>query len=222
MSYTGTGASELERPILQEVEQGMYPQESTTRVTFAGNVSLPAPQSSGWATRTRHGSYTEKPQEQPARQTDPVDACTTQTHERTAQTGHSARKRKEYPTEEEQRYNRSRHMECTQTTMAVQASLEADSTSATVYTQSRPSRESRWIQHQGQPRDRTLMAHGKSSTGYSSDVPEAGQMAASLQKVPATASLTNKSREQKEMKGEDGTQSLYLKQGGSGGIGGVG
>ena len=63
MSYTGTGASELERPILQGVEQGMYPQESTTRVMSAGNVSLPAPQSSGWATRTGHGSHTEQPQE---------------------------------------------------------------------------------------------------------------------------------------------------------------
>ena len=62
MSYTGTGASERERPILQGVEQGMYPQESATRVTSAGNVSLPAPQSSGWATRTGHGSHTEQPQ----------------------------------------------------------------------------------------------------------------------------------------------------------------
>ena len=113
MSYTGTGANELERPILQGVEQGRYPPESATRVTSTGNVSLPAPQSSGWATRTGHGSYTEKPQERPARQADQVDARTTQTPERTAQTGHSARKRKECPTEEEQRYNRSRHMECT-------------------------------------------------------------------------------------------------------------
>ena len=127
MSYTGTGANELERPILQRVEQGGYPQESATRVTSAGNVSLPAPQSSGWATRTGHGSYAEKPQERSARQEDQVDACTTQTRERTAQTGHSARKRKECPTEEGQRYNRSRHMEGTQTTLEVQALLEADS-----------------------------------------------------------------------------------------------
>ena len=175
MSYTGTGASELERPILQEVEQGMYPQESATRVTSAGNASLPAPQSSGWATRSRHGSHTEKPQGLPVRQVDHVDACTTQTTERKAQTGHSARKRKECPTEQEQRYNQSRHMECMQTTLTVQASTEADSTSTTVYTLSRPIRESGWIQHQGQPRDRTLMAHGKGSTGYSSDVPEAGR-----------------------------------------------
>ena len=103
MSYTGTGANELERPILQGVEQGRYPSESATRVTSAGNVSLPAPQSSGWETRTGHGSYTEMPQERPARQVDPVDACTRQTPERTAQTERSARKRKECPTEEEQR-----------------------------------------------------------------------------------------------------------------------
>ena len=38
MSYTGTGANELERPILQGVEQGRYPPESATRVTSAGNT----------------------------------------------------------------------------------------------------------------------------------------------------------------------------------------
>ena len=115
-SYTGTGANELEHPILQGVEQARYPLESAIRVTSAGNVTLPAPQSSGWATRTGHGSYAEKPQERPARQADQVDTGTTQTPERTAQTRRSARKRKECPTEEEQRYNRSRRMECTQTT----------------------------------------------------------------------------------------------------------
>ena len=66
------------------------------------------------------------------------------------------------------------------------------------------------------------MAHGKGSTGYSSDVPEAGQMAASLRKVPATASIMTTSRGTKENKGKEETQSLYLKQGGSGGISGVG
>ena len=221
MSNTGTGANAQEHPIHQGVEQGRYPLEST-RVTSTGNVTLPAPQSSGWETRTGHGSHTEKPQGRPARQVDQVVTCTTQTTERKAQTGHSARKRKECPTEEEQRYNRSRHMECTQTTLAVQASLEADSTSATVYTLSRPIRESGWIQHQGQPRDRTLMARERGSTGYSSDVPEAGQMATSLRKVPATASIMTTSREAKENEGKDETQSLYHKQGGSGGIGGVG
>ena len=222
MSYTGTGANELERPILQGVEQGRYPPESATRVTSAGNVSLPAPQSSGWATRTGHGSYAEKPQERPTRQADQVDTRTTQTPEKTAQTGHSARKRKECPTEEEQRYIRSRHMECTQTTLTVQASMEADSTSTTGYTLSRPIQESGLIQQQGQPRDRTLMARERGSTGYSSDVPEAGKMAASLRKVPATASIMTTSREAKENEGKDETQSLYLKQGGSGEIGGVG
>ena len=171
MSYTGTGANAQEHPILQGVEQGRYPLESATRVTSAGNVSLPAPQSSGWATRTGHGSYAEKPQERPARQEDQVDACTTQTRERTAQTGHSARKRKECPTEEGQRYNRSRHMEGTQTTLEVQASLEADSTRTTVHTLSRPIRESRRIQHQGQPRDRTLMARERGSTALGNRSP---------------------------------------------------
>ena len=66
------------------------------------------------------------------------------------------------------------------------------------------------------------MAHGKGSTGYSNDVLEAGQMAASLRKVPATASIMNTSRGAKENEGEDETQSLQLKHGGSGGIGGIG
>ena len=66
------------------------------------------------------------------------------------------------------------------------------------------------------------MAHGKGSTGYSKDVLEAGQMAASLQKVPATASLMNTSRRANGKDKEDGTQSLQLKHGGSGGIGGIG
>ena len=151
-----------------------------------------------------------------------MDACTTQTPERTAQTGRSAWKRKECPTEEEQRYNRSRHMEGTQTTLTVQATIEADSTRTTVYTLSRPIRESGWIQHQGQPRDRTLMTRERGSTGNSSDVTDAGQMAASLRKVPATASLMTTSREEKENEEKDDTQSLYYKQGGSGEIGGVG
>ena len=66
------------------------------------------------------------------------------------------------------------------------------------------------------------MAHGKGSTGYSNDVLDARKMAASRQKVPATALLTNTSRRAKGKEGEDGTQSLQHKQGGSGGIGGVG
>ena len=66
------------------------------------------------------------------------------------------------------------------------------------------------------------MARERGSTGYASDVLEAGQMAASLRKVPATASTMTISRGIKENKGKDETQSLYHKQGGSGGIGGVG
>ena len=154
-----------------------------------------------------------------------MDACTTQTRERTAQTGHSARKRKECPTEEGQRYNRLRHMEGTQTTLKVQASL-ADSTRTTVHTLSRPIWESGWLQHQGQPRDRTLMARERGSTGYSSGVTEAGRMAASLRKILATASLTTTLREvirnENENEERDESQRLSHKQGGSGGIGGVG
>ena len=49
--------------------------------------------------------------------------------------------------------------------------------------------------------DRTLMAHGKGSTGTSSDVPEVGKMAASPQKVQVTASFTNTPRDSRFMKG---------------------
>ena len=65
------------------------------------------------------------------------------------------------------------------------------------------------------------MAHGKGSTGYSNDVLDAGKIAASLQKVPTTALSMNTSRRAKGKEGEDETQSLQLKQGGSGGIGGI-
>ena len=109
-----------------------------------------------------------------------------------------------------------------QTSLAVHASLEADSTNATVNTLSRPIWESGWIQHQGQPRDRTLMARERGSTRLSIDVTEAGQMAASLRKIPATASIMTTSREAKENEEKDESQSLYHKQGGSGEIGGVG
>ena len=222
MSHTGNGASKRERPTLQEVEQGTYPQESSTRVTSAGAVSLTTPQSRGWATRIGHGSHTEHPQELPARQVDQVDACTTQIPERKAQIVHSARKRKECPTEEKQMYNQSRYTESTQTTLKVQASWEAYSHCTPATQASRPIMESERIQHQGQPRDRILLAHGKGSTGNSSDVPDVGKMAASLQKVQATAPFRNTSRGDKGHEGDETTQSLELKQGESGGISGVG
>ena len=117
-------------------------------------------------------------------------------------------------------------MERTQTTSAVHTSLEADSISPTVNTLSRPNRESGWIQHRGQPRDKTLMARERGSTGYSSGVTEAERMAASLRKILATASLTTTSREviryENENEEQDKSQWLSHKQGGSGGIGGVG
>jgi hypothetical protein len=52
MSHTRNGVTQLERPTLQEVEQGKYPQESATRVTSAGTVSLTTPQSGGADTGT--------------------------------------------------------------------------------------------------------------------------------------------------------------------------
>ena len=67
------------------------------------------------------------------------------------------------------------------------------------------------------------MAHGKGGTGYSTDVLEAGKMAASLQKVPATAShMVHTSKGVKGHEGDDKIQSLELKHGGRGGIDGVG
>jgi hypothetical protein len=148
---------------------------------------LTTPQSGGWVTRIGHGSYTEQPQELPARKLDQVDACITQITERKAQILHSARKRKECPTEEKQMYNRLRYTESTQTTLKVKASWKAYLHSTPVTQASRPIMESERIQHQGQPCDRNLMVHGKGSTGNSSDVPDVGKMAASQQKVQTTA-----------------------------------
>ena len=74
------------------------------------------------------------------------------------------------------------------------------------------------------------MARERGSTGYSSGVTEAERMAASLRKILATASLTTTSREvirnenenENENEEQDESQRLSHKQGGSGGIGGVG
>ena len=66
------------------------------------------------------------------------------------------------------------------------------------------------------------MARERGSTGYSTDVLDAGKMAASLQKVPTTALPIKTVRRAKGKKGADRPQRLQLKQGGSGGIGGVG
>ena len=146
-SYTGNGASRLESFVCQEVEQGLYPQEAATRVTPAMTVLLTTPQSGGQVPRIGHGSSTEQPQELPASQRDQADADTMQLIERTAQTAHSARKRKECPTAAEQRYNRSRYTESTQTTPEVQASLETYSQRTIVNQPHRPIMTSGWIQH---------------------------------------------------------------------------
>ena len=107
-------------------------------------------------------------------------------------------------------------------------SAKADSTGQRIYSaglvnQTLPVTESARIQHLGQvqPR-RILMAHGKGSTGNFGDVPDTEEKAASLEKVPAKASLLTTSRGIREEKGKNESQSLQLKQGGSGGIGGVG
>ena len=113
-------------------------------------------------------------------------------------------------------------MESTQTTLEVQASWETCSHSTLATQTPRPVIGSEWIQHQGQPRDRTLMAHGKGITGNSSDVLDVRKMEASPQKVQATASFMNTSRGIKVYDGDVIIQSLELRQGGSGGIGGVG
>ena len=81
---------------------------------------------------------------------------------------------------------------------------------------------SEWLQHQDQPHDRILVARERGSTGYSSDVPEVEKMAASPQKVQATASFMNTSRGVQGHEGDDKLQSLEHKQEASGGFGGVG
>ena len=169
-SYTGNEASRLESFVGQEVEQGLYPQEAATGVTPAMTVLLTTPQSGGQVPRIGHGSSTEQPQELPASQRDQADADTMQLNERTSQTAHRAWNRKKCPTAAEQRYNQSRYTESTQTTPEVQASWETYWQRTTVNQSHRPIMTSGWIQHQGRPRDRILMAHGKGSTGYSTDV----------------------------------------------------
>ena len=62
---------------------------------------------------------------------------------------------------------------------------------------------SEWIQHQDQPRDRILVARERGSTGYSGDVLEVEKMAASPQKVQATAPFMNTSRGVQGYEGDD-------------------
>jgi hypothetical protein len=66
------------------------------------------------------------------------------------------------------------------------------------------------------------MAHGKGSTGTSSDMPAVGKMAASPQKAWVAASFMNTSRGVKGHEGDEKLQSLEHKLGASDGIGGVG
>ena len=66
------------------------------------------------------------------------------------------------------------------------------------------------------------MARERGSTGYFTDVQEAGKMAASPPQVQATASIMKIAKRVKGKQGADGPQRLQLKQGGSGEIGGIG
>ena len=66
------------------------------------------------------------------------------------------------------------------------------------------------------------MARERGSTGYSTDVLEAGKMAASLRQVQTTTLTMTTLRRVKAKKGEDGPQRLQLKLGGSDRIGGIG
>ena len=123
----------------------------------------------------------------------------------------------------EQNHNRARLTKRTQMTPEVQASSEVYAHSAIVNPQPRPVMERARIQHQGQvqPR-RTLLAHGKGSTARAHDVSDTGKMAASLWKVPVTATLTYTSQGDNREEGEGDIQSLELKHGGRGGVGGIG
>jgi hypothetical protein len=212
----------LESSAPRELEQGVYPQESANSVTPAMTILLTTAQSGGWESRIGHRSFTEQLQELLARQMDQAAKGTLQINEQKAQTVPCARKWKECPMKAEQRYIRSRYMKSMQTTLEVQASWETCSHSTLATQISRPVIGSEWIQHQGQPRDRTLITHGKGSTGNSSDVPDVGKMAASLQTAQVTAASMNTSRGIKVNDGDAIIQSLELRQGGSGGIGGVG
>ena len=164
----------------------------------------------------------DKPTEQPAQHTEVSGVHTLSATEREARSSHTVRKRKECPTIEDNTHTRSRLKLSKSAVTKVQALSRTNSSCINV-NQTLPVMESARIQHQGQvqPR-RTLMAHGKVSTGNLSDVPDIEEMAASPEKVLAEASPITSSRGIMGDKGKNESQNLQLKQGGSGGIGGVG
>ena len=128
----------LKSSALRELEQGVYPQESANSVTPAKTVLLTTPQSGGWESRIGLGSSTEQLQKLSARQMDQAAEGTLEINERKAQTVPCARKQMECPTKAEQRYNRLRYTESTQTTLEVQASWETCSHSTLATQTSRP------------------------------------------------------------------------------------
>ena len=165
---------------------------------------LTTPQSGGQVPMMGHGSSTEQPQELPASQRDQADADVMQLNERMTQTVHSARKRKECPTATEQCHNRSRHTESTQTTSEVQASWETYSQRTIVNQPHRPVTTSGWIQHQGQPRDRTPMARERGSTGYSTDVPDARRWQPLYRRYRPQHRSKRRPKEEEERRGKMG------------------
>ena len=164
----------------------------------------------------------EEPTEQPALPMEVSGVHTLLETEREARASHSVRKRKERPTTEANTHIRSRLKLSTPAATKVLARSGMNSLCIHV-NQTLPVTKSARIQHLGQvqPR-RTLMAHGKGSTGNFGDVPNTEEMAASSEKVPAKASLLTTSRKIRGEKRKNESQSLQLKQKGSGGIGGVG
>ena len=159
--------------------------------------------------------------EQPALHTEVSGVHTLSAAEREARLSHTVRKREECPTTEKNTHIRS-PLKLSKSAVTKVQTLSRTNSSCINVTRTLPVTESAWIQHQGQvqPR-RTLMAHRKSSTGSLSDVPDMEEMATSPEKAPVTAALTPTSRGITGDKGKNESQSLQLKQGGSGGIDGV-
>ena len=217
-SHTGCGSSQLEHLPLHEVEQGTYPLESAARATTEMNALQTTPQSGGWEARIGQGISTEQPQEPIAMQTDQSAAGTRRITERKTQ-----QKRKECPTEVEHNHNRARLTKRTQTMPEVQASSEEYAHNTIVNSQPRPLMKRARIQHQGQVQPRkTLLARERGSTARAHEVSDAGKMAASLWKVPATATPTYTSQGDRREEGEGDIQSLELKHRGRGGFDGIG
>jgi hypothetical protein len=189
MSYTGTEANLLERSLGSQVRPRMYPLESVASVTSAAKAQLTTLQSSELESRTEYGVHMAEPTEQPALPMEVSGVHSLSEPEREARSSQSVRKQEECPTTEENTHIRLRIKLSTQAATTVQARPGMNSPCIHV-NNTLPVTESARIQHQSQvhPR-RTLVVHGKGSTENFSHVPDTEEMAASLEKVPAKASL---------------------------------